>query len=396
MLSFAGSVLCIGALTGIALGGVTPVVVGQHSSGSDLWETRSISVDGGLVYGAFLNSGVDVFNVDDLESPVLLGTVLANVAGPYILAWDVAASDGLAYVAIDSPFGGSFHGIWIGDLSDPQSPVSLGSVELAGNRDLVLLGDVLVTRSGVNGGFGLGESGGGFRLIDISDPSAPTMISEVVVSTSVLGLDAAGSNVYLADGENGLRVYDISDTSDPVETSHVMSAGFVARDVAIADGRAYVFGGGEVRVFDVEDQASPVELGVYSIEDPFEDGVGKRLSVVDRTAYVLNGPQMLVVDAAAAGAMVLEGVLDLPGSALSDIEADGDVVYLADGTQGMLVVDVAVDDGPCGPSDLNADGALDFFDVTFFLTNRVDMNFDTLFDFHDISSFLFWYGLGCQ
>lgn len=47
------------------------------------------------------------------------------------------------------------------------------------------------------------------------------------------------------------------------------------------------------------------------------------------------------------------------------------------------------------PADLNDDGALDFFDISSFLTDMVDFNSDTVFDFFDISAFLTAYGAGC-
>ena len=49
---------------------------------------------------------------------------------------------------------------------------------------------------------------------------------------------------------------------------------------------------------------------------------------------------------------------------------------------------------PC-PADLNGDGALDFFDISFFLSNTVDFNNDTVFDFFDISAFLTEFSAGC-
>lgn len=49
---------------------------------------------------------------------------------------------------------------------------------------------------------------------------------------------------------------------------------------------------------------------------------------------------------------------------------------------------------PCDP-DLNGDGGLDFFDVSFFLSNEVDYNGDTVFDFFDVSAFLSDFGAGC-
>ncbi len=47
------------------------------------------------------------------------------------------------------------------------------------------------------------------------------------------------------------------------------------------------------------------------------------------------------------------------------------------------------------PADLTGDGVLDFFDISFFLSNTVDFNEDTVFDFFDISAFLSAYGAGC-
>lgn len=46
-------------------------------------------------------------------------------------------------------------------------------------------------------------------------------------------------------------------------------------------------------------------------------------------------------------------------------------------------------------TDLNGDGEVDFFDISFFLNNQVDYNGDTAFDFFDISSFLMDFNAGC-
>lgn len=63
-------------------------------------------------------------------------------------------------------------------------------------------------------------------------------------------------------------------------------------------------------------------------------------------------------------------------------------------TPGAFFQTVLYGAGGCAP-DLNGDGALDFFDVSFFLANSVDYNGDTLFDFFDVSQFLGEFGAGC-
>ena len=70
-------------------------------------------------------------------------------------------------------------------------------------------------------------------------------------------------------------------------------------------------------------------------------------------------------------------------------------VIQGDGT--WDAVTLVIDDGAsdvCDP-DLNMDGELDFFDISFLLQNSVDFNGDTFFDFFDISAFLQALNAGC-
>ncbi|MBO6513873.1 MAG: hypothetical protein JJ974_07920, partial [Phycisphaerales bacterium] len=111
----------------------------------------------------------------------------------------------------------------------------------------------------------------------------------------------------------------------------------------------------------------------------------------------MNGD--LVVDADDVVEMV-EGILD---SSMGDFDLDGDVdaddraIIVAFTGEGMFYTegdldcdgDVDADDlaawdalnGSDCPADLNEDGVLDFFDISFFLSNMVDFNEDTVFDF---------------
>lgn len=89
----------------------------------------------------------------------------------------------------------------------------------------------------------------------------------------------------------------------------------------------------------------------------------------------------------------------LPGGsteaiALSDVDQDGqkDVVTLSSQEQKLRVFFGQTD--PC-PADLNGDGALDYFDVSFLITDRPDYNNDGSFNFYDVSAFLADYLAGC-
>lgn len=61
---------------------------------------------------------------------------------------------------------------------------------------------------------------------------------------------------------------------------------------------------------------------------------------------------------------------------------------------GMFSIVLYGPGGGCQP-DLNRDGALDFFDVSLFLSSMPDYNGDTGFDFFDVSQFLGDFAAGC-
>ncbi|MFG0312664.1 MAG: GC-type dockerin domain-anchored protein, partial [Phycisphaerales bacterium] len=54
---------------------------------------------------------------------------------------------------------------------------------------------------------------------------------------------------------------------------------------------------------------------------------------------------------------------------------------------------------PCGPADMNTDGALDFFDVSRFVNRwgypETDLNGDLTWDFFDVSTFIDLFNAGC-
>ena len=114
--------------------------------------------------------------------------------------------------------------------------------------------------------------------------------------------------------------------------------------------------------------------------------------------------QVLIND----GAGAFEETITLPsrgtsfGLAIDDIDRDGDNDLVASNSDlRTLSVHPNLRVRASCPADFNADGSLDFFDVTEFIQAfndqdaSADLNDDGLFDFFDVSAFLVAYGEGC-
>jgi hypothetical protein len=92
------------------------------------------------------------------------------------------------------------------------------------------------------------------------------------------------------------------------------------------------------------------------------------------------------------GKQVMNGVVDINNA--------GQIAFAAFLRNGTIGVFVATPAASC-PADLTGDGALDFFDVSAFLSAfnamdpAADFTGDGVFDFFDVSGFLSAFNAGC-
>lgn len=136
-------------------------------------------------------------------------------------------------------------------------------------------------------------------------------------------------------------------------------------------------------------------------------------SIVMNPQDAFNVTQSTVVNVGSTGTVEIRayGVIlgDAEVSATADpiividpdatYEEDGQTYFYADEFE-LEYSDTVVQWTPC-PADLNGDGALDFFDVSAFLSAYnagdyvADYTGDALFDFFDVSAFLGYFAKGC-
>jgi hypothetical protein len=150
------------------------------------------------------------------------------------------------------------YGVLIADLSNPASPTALGSFEFPFADTIEAHGNLAYVASATNGGI--------FRILDVSDPTSPQELGELITSQTY-ELTVRGSYAYLVDGadfgDGGLRIVDVSDPTTPVVSSLFGTCSVaLGLDVSADGNTAYVAcADGGVYVVDTTDKTNPVLLG---------------------------------------------------------------------------------------------------------------------------------------
>lgn len=149
-------------------------------------------------------------------------------------------------------------------------------------------------------------------ILDIDDPARPGMAGQTEVLAGIVRRVAVdGDYAYLADGANGLRIIDISDPTAPSDAGPYDTAA-VAAEVVVVGGLAYVADVvSGLHIIDISDPTNPTEVGNLDFPDIIEG-----IAVVGHHAYVTayRGADLRVIDIASPAVPTEVSSLDLPGT----------------------------------------------------------------------------------
>lgn len=237
---------------------------------------------GNRTYLAAGTTGVLVIDTGDLDHPVEIGR--QDTFGE---ARDIDVSADRAYVADGS------QGVQIYDVSDPTHFRRLGGyrTQLPATHVLLAANHLFVTQTNYSR----------VEIVDISDPSAPRMISFLQGLESPLGVRVAG-DLALVGESSGLGLHNIAQIDAPksLQATHFTSEDKAS--VADVNGRTVTLAMGVsgLRVFQLTgrteqrlhlDVPSPVALGrgPVPILATASSGLPVTVSVVDGPAHVTDG-----------------------------------------------------------------------------------------------------------
>jgi hypothetical protein len=192
----------------------------------------------------------------------------------------------------------------------------VGSVDTpSGARDVVVVGDYAH----------VADSFAGVQVIDISDPTRPTIVG-AVPTFRARGIAAAGHHLYVADAESGLRVVDIANPTFPSIAGSIDTPGSAER-VRVQGNFAYVADAGAgLQIIDISDPTAPEIVG--SIDSP---AYTWDLAVSQSHAYLADGSLGLqVVNVVDPSSPTRIGGASLPGNAFG-AEVAGSLAFVVDG-----------------------------------------------------------------
>ena len=288
---------------------------------------------------AVFGSGRTLFiaDISNPESPRTVGELV--LPGAIV---SVTIDGDYAYVGSDV--------LRVVDISDPGRPVEVGS------------GDVRVTDLVVVGDFAYGvraEVWFGYLVIfDISDPTAPRTIEERMAN--YIAITRYSHYLLLATSyarDNGtLCILDISEPANPVEAGRVEYSGD-PNDLDVFDDSLVVTDIQHgLRIFDLVDPLEPREVASLVVPAAAQVVVSGGVAFVGGEVSVLR-----LIDVADPARPVEIGSLDLSGdlrfeSGIGRIAVSGSTVLVAGPGDGLAIVDASVPEEPLHLVTLPAPG----------------------------------------
>lgn len=330
----------------------TPSLIGSHPAGDDVYD---VMVIGSYAYVADGYDGLDVVDISTPSAPYSAGTrntsgvcisvfVVGSVAfmgeridhpgglqtinvfipsSPTILGGSVTAAtirvttrDDFAYCA------SSYSGMHVVDISDPSAPYVISTLEdVPSARDIAMSGDYAIVGSSYS-----------LKCVDISDPYNPSVVGSCDLPTMPMGVTVRENLAYVADYTSGLIIVDISDPKNPDSVGSWDSPD-MAHHVFVEGDYAYVadyYGG--FHVVNISDPENPDS--VASINPT--TGIEYQLIVKGDIAYGLSGTKLVVLDVADPTSPSTIDIISLPTSAVK-MDIHGKYLFANCRAQGVAV-----------------------------------------------------------
>lgn len=228
-----------------------------------------------------------IYDISDIQSPQLLGTLNSNFDG-------ICINDSILY-GVKS---GCPNSLSVISVSDPENPVVIGGginlsigsyadiefsdfyLYIVNSRDLLSIDVhdpvnpvVVDTLKGVQSANGIhiqddrayiSHSTSGVRVVDISDPYTLSTLGYFDTPGGCRQAVPKDNTVYVADSFSGLQIFDVTDSSNSYMVSSLQTS-YMAKALGVSDNFAYIakYGYYGLDVVDVSNVNEPLLTGSY-------------------------------------------------------------------------------------------------------------------------------------
>jgi hypothetical protein len=283
-----------------------------------------IVVDGQYLYVGF-NSGLHILDISNPTELQLVSVfeVLGGLAGVN----GVAVAGTRAYIAA----GGA--GLEIIDVSNPASPQHMGVYDTPGSASHVAV-------SG-NYAYIADWTSKQLLIIDVADPANPSLTGSYLdgvspFGSSILDVTVVGNLAYIAASGSGLKILNVSNPAAPTLLGQYNSSGS-SRGVIVQGNRAYVADDtAGLLVIDVTTSSSPALLGTYN-----SPGYAYNVAVTGNVALLADDAFGLEVINISNPASMAPYAIYKTGGEASDLAISGNHAYMVDFEFGLLNLDIS-------------------------------------------------------
>ena len=315
----------------------SPHIMGYYDFESLGW-AEGVAVKDNYVYVAADNAGLNIFDYSTQPYPTLIAS-FHDFSGDAI---NVVINVDYVYV--------SAQGAKIINISDPYNPVLVSSIALEVTPEDVF----------IRGNYAYYPCKSyGLRIVDISDPVNPVIVGTCDTPGDANDVTLLGNLALVADRNEGLQIMDITDPEAPYIIGNLPTPNWLE---SVENDGEYVYCGVDhngLWVVDISDPVNPIVVSDYYNSHSFEDVhiAGDYLCMAQGTA---SGLRILDISDPLNPELVSHYVS--PGFML-DVAAWGDKVFIAD-EFGLLIRNTTA---PFVCGELNGDGAVNLFDVVFLI-----------------------------
>lgn len=225
---------------------------------------HKVIIDENIAYVTNWNYGFEIINITDLENPEQLSRFSGIAFNTFDIENDCAF--------IDS------EGLLILNISDPKNPKEIHHYYACGNTSAVYVEENLVyLGTYIYGSFY------GFTIVDVTDKMDPQILGHYNTTDIVAGIRVSGDVALAANWEDGLLIFNVSNPENPVVLSSYYDGG--GSEIAyFVDGYAFVadYDNG-LEILDINDPENPFEVGQF-----FDGGGAYGIAFQNNLAFIAD------------------------------------------------------------------------------------------------------------